>query len=126
MKKKMAERCMTKGGGGKKHGSLGPGFTAQTKDIIKDYQNFLAVSPLQLFNLKPDASGKVSIQIQDASNYSQVTIVACDNHSVAQRHLNIQSLLGQEDLPAIPCRDLTLDKKVNPDQTVGLTESREA
>jgi hypothetical protein len=37
MKKKMAERCMSKGGGGKKHGSLGPGFTAPTKDIIKDY-----------------------------------------------------------------------------------------
>ena len=92
MKKKMAERCYDKSS--KKHGGLAPSFTAPTQDIIKDYQNFLAVSPLQLFNLKPDAQGKVSIQIQDASNYSQVTVVACDNHSVAQRHLNIQSLLG--------------------------------
>lgn len=92
MKKKMAEKKSYIRG--KTHGGLAPSFTAPTQDIIKDYQNFLAVSPLQLFNLKPDAQGKVSIQIQDASNYSQVTVVACDNHSVAQRHLNIQSLLG--------------------------------
>ena len=36
---------------------------------IKDYQNFLACAPLQLFNLKPNEEGQVTITLNDIANY---------------------------------------------------------
>jgi len=36
---------------------------------IKDYQNFLACAPLQLFNLKPNEEGEVTITLTDIANY---------------------------------------------------------
>ena len=36
---------------------------------IKDYQNFLAFAPLQLFNLKPNEEGQVTIILNDIANY---------------------------------------------------------
>jgi hypothetical protein len=61
-------KCKKSYGSSKKHG--GYVFREPDNDIYKDYQNFLAVSPLQVFNLKPNDQGKVSLQIQDASSYS--------------------------------------------------------
>ena len=36
---------------------------------IKDYQNFLACAPLQLFNLKPNEEGQVTVTLFDVTNY---------------------------------------------------------
>ena len=49
---------------------------------IKDYQNFLACAPLQLFNLKPNEEGQVTVTLVDVANYSEIYFVACDEGSV--------------------------------------------
>ena len=37
---------------------------------IKDLQNFLSISPLQVFNQTPDANGVVEVPIADLQNYT--------------------------------------------------------
>ena len=49
---------------------------------IKDYQNFLACAPLQLFNLKANEEGIVTIALTDIANYQEIYFVACDEGSI--------------------------------------------
>lgn len=63
----MAKRKMV---GGKYSGYNELPLSMETSsNKIKDYQNFLACAPLQLFNLKPNEEGQVTITLNDIANY---------------------------------------------------------
>jgi len=42
----------------------------RVENKIKDFQNFLASAPHQLFNLKPDANGLVAFKLGESTNYT--------------------------------------------------------
>jgi len=83
------------------------GFEDGGANKIKEFQNFLAVSPLQVYNLKPDLeTGLVSAPLKGIENFNQIFIVACDKDSVVQRQVDV-SFLGVATQP-IPSKDLTV------------------
>ena len=53
-------------------------ITFKVENNFKDYANFLGFAPLQLFNLKPNEAGVVSVNLKDLKNFSQVYFVAVD------------------------------------------------
>lgn len=66
-----------------------------SSNILKDYSNFLSCAPLQYFNLK-HTDGKLSVDIPDLQNYSQLLIVGCNDDSVVQRVVSVKELLKKE------------------------------
>ena len=76
-------------------------------NVIKDYQNFLSIAPHQVFNLKPDEDGVVSVDIQDLGNYNQLFIIGCDSDSCVSRNMELKSLFAHPDSNPIPMRDLS-------------------
>ena len=61
--------------------------------------------------------------IPEMGNYNQLFVVGVDSDSVVSRNMEVNKLLGVKDIPQLPMRDLTLNKKVGQDDK-GITESR--
>jgi len=78
----------------------------------------MKISPLQVFNIKPDAAGNILYRNEKLKNYSSLLIVVADKDSVTQ---HLKSLEEVSDIKC-PSRDLTLKKAL--DENKGLTESR--
>jgi hypothetical protein len=87
--------------------------------VIQEFQNFLKIPPLSLFNLSPNAeTGEISFQA-NLRPYSQLFVVALDLTSVAQRTLDIPTRDAQ-----VQKRDLSLQQSLPITSTHGYTESR--